>query len=138
MAENRMLMGCVLAVAASAALTSVANGATNIAEYVCLAADADWRGRGTVVVQKGAAIDLAGRTLKVDGIAGGFASPVDATTSSGAVEASTIYSGNSAFLFDDDIRYMADSVFAIWPTRSISPTRRRTIVSASTDSFRSR
>ena len=46
----------------------------------------------------------------MDGIAGGFASPVDATTSSGAVEASTIYSGNAAFLFDDDIRYMADSV----------------------------
>ena len=110
MARNEKLMGCVLAVAASAALTLVTNGATNIAEHVCLAEDADWRGRGTVVVQKGAAIDLAGRTLKVDGIAGGFASPVDATTSSGAVEASTIYSGNAAFLFDDDIRYMADSV----------------------------
>ena len=110
MAGNRKLIGCVLAVAASAALTLVTNGATNIAEHVCLAEDADWRGRGTVVIQKGAAIDLAGRTLKVDGIAGGFASPVDATTSSGTVEASTIYSGNAAFLFDDDIRYMADSV----------------------------
>ena len=110
MAENRKLMRCVLTVAASAALTLVTNGATNIAEHVCLAEDADWRGRGTVVIQKGAAIDLAGRTLKVDGVTGSFAAPVDATTSSGAVEASTIYSGNAAFLFDDDIRYMADSV----------------------------
>ena len=87
-----------------AAVALVANGATNIAEYVSLAEDADWRGRGTVVIQKGAAIDLAGRTLKVDGVTGSFAAPVDATTSSGTVEASTIYSGNPAFLFDDDIR----------------------------------
>ena len=51
MARNEKLMGCVLAVAASAALTLVTNGATNIAEYVCLAADADWRGLGPVTVQ---------------------------------------------------------------------------------------
>lgn len=103
--STRRLAGAVFA-----AVALVANGATNIAEYVCLSDDADWRGRGTVVVQKGAAIDLAGHTLKVDAIAGGFASPVDATSSSGTVEASTIYSGNAAFLFDDDIRYAADSV----------------------------
>ena len=95
--------------AASVVPLLVANGATNIAEHVCLAEDADWRGRGTVVVQKGAAIDLAGRTLKVDGIAGGFAASVDATSSSGTVEASTIYSGNAAFLFDNDFRYTIDS-----------------------------
>ena len=107
--KKNLLIGCVVAAAASAALPAVVNGATNIAGYVSLAEDADWRGRGTVTVQKGAAIDLAGRTLKVDGVAGGFATPVDATSSSGIVEASTIYSGSAAFLFDDDIRYAADS-----------------------------
>ena len=109
MSRKWQLTRWLAAAAASVVPLLIVNGATNIAEYVCLAADADWRGLGPVTVQKGAAIDLAGRTLKVDGIAGGFAASVDATSSSGTVEASTIYSGNAAFLFDNDFRYTIDS-----------------------------
>ena len=101
-----------LAGAAFATMALAATGATNITEYVSLAEDADWRGLGTVTVRYGAGIEIAGHTLKVDGITGGFATPVDATTSSrtGTVEvAKPIYSGNAAFLFDDDIRYSGDA-----------------------------
>ena len=83
-----------------------ANADTNIVEAVRLADGVDWRGLGTVTVCKGAAIDLDGHTLQVDGITGGFKACVDATTGSGAVESpTTIASGSVAFLFDNEFRY---------------------------------
>ena len=90
-------------VLAAAMLSLVGVRATNVTERVVLAADADWRGLGPVAMAEGVAIDLAGHTLKVDGLV--QTTGEDLTSSAGAVTASTIYSGAAEFLFDDRFVY---------------------------------
>ena len=48
--KKTLSIGCVVAAVASAALPAVANGATNIAEYVCLADDAAYVISGGITV----------------------------------------------------------------------------------------
>ena len=100
MAEIRHVLGLMAAVAASATLPVIANSAvTNVTGQVVLAADADWRGCGLVSMAEGASIDLAGHTLKVDGVAQTAVQLVDATSSAGAVSSTAVYSGAAEFLF---------------------------------------
>ena len=96
-------------VLAAAMLSLAGVHATNVTERVVLAADADWRGLGPVTMADGASIDLAGHTLKVDGLAQTTEEVADLTSSAGSVTASTIYSGAAEFLFDDHFVYTSNT-----------------------------
>ena len=53
-----------------AAAACVATADVTISEDTTLPADADWRDQGTLVVNAGATLNLAGHTLYVAGLAG--------------------------------------------------------------------
>ena len=81
-------------------------GAETVAGPLRLEEDADWTGRGPVVVATGGSIDLAGHRLKVDGFADLSSTLKDVTSTNGTVTSpTTIYSGSAAFLFDDDFSF---------------------------------